>query len=111
MKTNPFDDFYPESNTVKDAAMGRTMAQLSLQLKLQNHLANARKGNRDSESRLVNRLGQIRRMVPSFKMLTPSIAGLVRASTTYLRTTGRTVDFTHPNPALWITTRSGKPRW
>lgn len=75
--------------------------------KLADHLSNAKKGDRESESKLCNRLGQLRRNI-TFDCLTDDLRITIKEACDWLRTTGRTVDFTQTNPGMWITSRDGK---
>lgn len=105
------DDFYPVSDTVRNAATGKTIAVIGYDHRLRRHLAGAKAGDRDRESRLVNRLGQLRRSLPKLSEATPDIRLLVKECVEYLRSVGRTVDFANTEPALWISQRGGNPRW
>lgn len=102
------DKFYPLSETLERGGFGATF---SLQVKLINHLASAQAGDRDAESRLVNRVGQVRRQYVHFQDVPAALQGIIKESVTWLRSTGRQVNLAHPDPAMWITTRSGDPRW
>lgn len=102
------DNFYPISETMKNSPTG--MWQVGMVVKLETHLQSAKNGNRDSESRLVNRIGQIRRNVP-IDQISQSLLDVVKKSANWLRTTGRVVDLKNPDPALWITQRGGAARW
>ena len=97
--------FYPVLN-VKSP-----FTQMGLMVKIRNHLHAARRGDRERESRLINRLGSLRRSSEAFNGLTLDLQAAVKDAVNYLRTTGRKVDFKNPDPALWITTRSGQARW
>jgi hypothetical protein len=101
------DLFYPISETIKTSAIW----QISMLVKLETHLQNAQNGNRLAESKLINRIGQIRRNVESFNSLNSDLQDVIKRSVEWLRTTGRTVDLKNENPALWITMRDGSPRW
>lgn len=102
------DRFYPVSDTMTNTPMG--MWQIGMVIKLEDHLQNAKNGNLDSESRLVNRIGQLRRNVP-VEHLSENLRDVVSKAVAWLKTTGRIVDLTNPDPALWITQRGGAPRW
>lgn len=104
-------DFYPKSESVANAALGRTLATIGYALRLRQHLAGARAGDRERESRLCNRLGQLRASLPAFSLATAEVQQVVRESVAFLREQGRTVNFTDPDPARWITQRNGLPRW
>ncbi len=107
--SHPVDDFYPLSDAMRKCPHG--MWQVGMVVKLSDHLANAKAGSKDSESRLCNRLGQLRRNV-EFSCLQTALVEAVTEAITWLRSTGRTVDFKQEDPTRWITTRDGKtPRW
>lgn len=103
--TSPqLDEVYPAIN------MGNPFIQMGLLLKIEDHLSAARQGNRDRESRLINRLGSMRRS-GSFKNLVPDLQRAVKEAIEFLRSKGRKVDFSNENPAMWITTRERRARW
>ena len=105
---NPgFDQFYPPSETMSGQS---SFWQIGMVAKLADHRAGAEAGDRDKESRLCNRLGQLRRLVKWEQMLGP-LREEVEEAVKFLRSTGRTVDFAQEDPAKWITTRDGRPRW
>lgn len=106
---NKLDEFYPVSNAMTNFAEG--MWQVGMIVKLADHLANAKKGNKESESKLCNRLGQLRRNV-KFEGLTEDLRLAIKEASDWLRSTGRSVDFRHTNPGMWITARDGRtPRF
>lgn len=106
--TNPgFDQFYPPSETMSGQS---PFWQIGMVAKLADHRAGAEAGDRDKESRLCNRLGQLRRLVKREQML-DALREEVEEAVKFLRSTGRTVDFKQEDPAKWITTRDGRPRW
>lgn len=106
---NKVDQFYPISETMTKAPTG--MWQLSMSVKLLEHLEAAKRGDRERESRLINRLGQIRRCV-EFNCLTDNLKEVIGQAVEWLRSIGRTVNFKTEDPAMWITARDGKtPRW
>lgn len=108
---NKVDEFYPISETMTNG--DGVMWQLGMVIKLRDHLANAKAGNRKSESKLCNRLGQLRRCIVSFSDLSPDLQDIIKESVVWLRWyTGRKVDFTREDPGYWITARDGKtPRF
>lgn len=107
---NAFDEFYPVSQTMSSGSAG--MWEIGMTVKLAEHLAAAQRGDRERESKLINRLGQMRRNVASFDKLSDNVKEEVAKSVTWLRSVGRKVDFSNTNPAFWITARDGKtPRW
>ena len=77
---------------------------------LAEHLKAAERGDRDRESRLVNRLGQLRRCVES-SYIRDGLKEQIVAAVDWLRNNGRTVDFSATDPARWISQRGGAPRW
>jgi hypothetical protein len=100
------DEFYPIDNDIKIYPV-REMGYI---MKINNHLQMAKAGDREAESRLCNRLGQLRRSM-DFNNMSPDLQDAIKEAAAWLRTTGRKVDFSHNDPALWITTRSGNPRF
>lgn len=81
-------------------------------MKITQHLHLSKKGDRESESKLINRLGQIRRHVVTVNDLSPDLLKVFKESVEYLRSVGRTVNFTAEDPGYWITARDGKtPRF
>lgn len=103
-----FDEFYPVSDSIGKSGFWH----IGMLLKIEGHLNSARNGNRESESKLINRLGQLRRHISSFNELTPDLKAAVKEAVEWIRTTGRAVDFTASNPGSWITARDGKtPRF
>ena len=103
-----FDSFYQVSQTMVDCPQG--LWQAGMMVKLAEHLKAAKQGDRDRESRLVNRLGQLRRCVES-SYISPGLQEQIVAAVGWLRDHGRTVDFSSADPAKWISQRGGAPRW
>lgn len=104
------DSFYPISQTVQACPGG--MWQISMTVKITSHLADAKAGSRDAESRLINRVGQLRRNVENFGGLGYDLKDAVLAAVTWLRSVGRRVDFSNPDARYWVTARDGvSPRW
>lgn len=103
-----FDSFYPVSQTMVDCPQG--LWQVGMMAKLAEHLKAAERGDRDRESRLVNRLGQLRRCVES-SYIRDGLKEQIVAAVDWLRNNGRTVDFSATDPARWISQRGGAPRW
>jgi hypothetical protein len=105
-----FDQFYPYSETI--AKNVSCMWQVEMTVKLLDHLQHARNGNRERESKLINRLGQIRRCAGPFNTLSENLREAFTESVKWVQSTGRKVDFKHREPAMWITARDGvTPRW
>ena len=103
------DEFYPVSQTMNS---GSGMWMFGLVIKMRDHLEKAKAGDREAESKLINRLGQLRRNMESTESFTQDLQDQILASVVWLRSTGRKVDFANPNPGLWITARDGKtPRF
>lgn len=100
------EEFYPYSETLKRGGMG---AVLSMKQKLIGHLIAAKSGCMVSESKLANRVGQIRRVFPG------KCPETYRAEMTdaieYLRSVGRKVKLESADPRFWISRRGGGPRW
>lgn len=104
------DSFYPLSKTIQDCPGG--MWQIGMVIKIEEHLTAAQAGDRVRESKLINRLGQIRRNVSSFNILNDNLKEVIVKSSIWLRSVGRNVDFKNEDPCYWITARDGKsPRW
>lgn len=103
------DKFYPKSFIFQFS--GRFWEGKMIR-KLSDHLTAAKEGDRVRESRLINRIGQIRRNVKDTSKLSTDMKSMIAESIEWLEKVGRKVDFKNPNPALWITARDGKtPRW
>lgn len=106
---NKFDEFYPISETMKS---GNGIWMFGLVIKMRDHLKKAKTGDREAESRLINRLGQLHRNMESTESFTQDLQDQILASVVWLRSIGRKVNFGNPNPGLWITARNGKtPRF
>lgn len=103
------DKFYPISETIRACPNG--MWQISMVVKLESHLQAAKNGDRDAESRLVNRIGQLRRHFPEISDLPPNIFNAMRKACGWLSTNGRVFDLLNEDPALWVSQRGGAPRW
>ena len=103
-----FDAFYPVSQTISACPTG--LWQIGMTAKLAEHLAAAKGGDRDRESRLVNRLGQIRRHLHS-DQLSQGLADQFKEACLWLRSEGRKIDLRNEDPARWISQRGGAPRW
>lgn len=101
------DKFYPISQTMKNKGFG---VKISLLTKLNGHLRNAKNGNCKAESKLCNRLGQIRRHF-QWSELDDDLQSAVKESVEFLRSVGRNVDFKNEDPRYWITNRNKNPRW
>lgn len=99
------DEFYPMFE--KDIG---SMAGLGLAQRIQLHLDNAKNGDRLAESKLMNRIGQVKRSF-SFDEVPVDIQDLIKEAVEYLRSTGRKVNLGSSNPEEWFTTRSGQSRF
>ena len=107
---NQLDYFYPVSESILGCTDG--MWQIAMSLKLSDHRQKAMAGDREAESRLINRLGQLRRCCHDLGSLSEPLQAEVRASAAWLRSVGRKVNFHNSNPAMWVSARDGKsPRW
>ena len=105
-----FNEFYPESEIMRECPHG--MWQAGMVVKIDGHLKKARAGAREAESKLINRIGQLRRCVEHFTVLQYMLQDSVKEAVEWLRSTGRRVDFSAEDPRYWITARDGKsPRW
>jgi len=102
-----YDEFYPESNSIKNMD-GKLGVALSLRLKLIRHLNNAKAGDMNAESKLVNRIGQLRRNRPS---MPHNLTAELKQAVEYLRSVGRVINLKGDDPSLWISMRGGAPRW
>jgi hypothetical protein len=96
------DTFYPASDHLKDQYVA---AILGMVFKLREHRLS---GN---QSKLANRLGQLRRNVADFTSLPEDLQEEVKIAIFYLRSSGRTVNLGSADPREWISTTTGLPRW
>lgn len=103
---NEFDKYYPESDSMKTQGVGIV---ISLKAKLQSHLRKAMSGDREAESKLCNRLGQIRRNFPD--KFPDWLKEEFDQAVPFLRSVGRTINFKSSDPRYWISQRGGYPRW
>ncbi len=104
------EKFYPRSASI--ANMANTMTQIQLEMKLRGHIQAAQGGDRERESRLINRIGQIRREFPNGLAAVPErIRTVMREAVEWLRSVGRVTDFKNPDARYWISQRGGAPRW
>ena len=84
--------------------------------KIEGHLLAAAEGDRERESKLITRIGELRADFPSraeFRSWAeedPAVLELLGKAVAFLRSVGRTVDFSNPDPALWISARGGGRR-
>ena len=104
------DSFYPHNKAVAGGSFG---VMLNLHASIRQHLQLAINGNRERESKLCNKIGQIRRAHPDkkFQELPDFIIGIVMESVIFLRSTGRKIDLGSDDPRRWISQRDGSPRW
>lgn len=108
MNKKAYDEFYAPSSSIGKSGVW----EISMLLKISEHLEAARSGNRESESKLINRLGQVRRHITNFNNLSENLMEVFKEAVEWLRSTGRTVDFKAKDPGYWITARDGKtPRF
>jgi hypothetical protein len=77
---------------------------------IKENLALAKVGYTKAESQLCNKLGTIKRSI-NHDDLTVGLLCAMDEAVAWLRSVGCEVDFTHPDPAMWITTRNGGPRF
>jgi hypothetical protein len=77
---------------------------------IKENLALAKIGYRKAETRLCNILGTIKRSV-NHDDLTVGLLRAIEEAVAWLQSVGRRIDFTHPDPAMWITDRKGDPRF
>ncbi len=111
VEVEPVDRFYAIDRLTASAARGESLAVIALERKLREHLAAAVLGSRERESRLVNRIGQIRRSVPRMSLLDPAIKQILKEAKEWLAAVGRVIDLGSDDPREWISQRGGQPRW
>lgn len=102
-----YNEFYPHSETMSQPGMW----QIGLVLKIEEHLRNAKSGDALAESKLCNRIGQVRRHFPTPNTCPAGIMDAVKPAVDWLRSTGRKIDLQNNDPRMWISNRSGNPRW
>jgi Asp-tRNA(Asn)/Glu-tRNA(Gln) amidotransferase A subunit family amidase len=100
------DEFYPIDNDFSTSPL-REMGYI---IRINENLRLAKAGDRVAESKLCNRIGTLRRSL-EIKDMSPDLQNAVKDAVAWLRATGRKIDFTHNDPAMWITTRDGNPRF
>lgn len=103
-----FNATYPVCETMRSFLAVRW--QTGVCVILDGLLREAKLGDRECETRLVNKIGQLKRNT-NFTDLNDELKGLVKESVDWLKTTGRVVDLNNKNPSLWISKRDGSPRW
>jgi hypothetical protein len=103
---NEVDRYYP----IDDKLKLYPLRQVGYIMRITANFGLAKAGDRDAESRLCNRLGSLRRSI-EFSDMSPNLQEAVKDTVEWLRSVGRKVDFKHNDPAMWITTRSGGPRF
>jgi hypothetical protein len=77
---------------------------------IRENLSLAKVGYVEAESRLCDKLGTIRRSI-EHNDLSVGLYFAITEAINWLRSVGYRVDFMHPDPAMWITTRDGKSRF
>jgi hypothetical protein len=100
------DDFY----YVDKILLKYPIREIDYMIKLKHYLQLAKIGDRNYESQLCNLLGTLRRSI-QLDILSPCLQTIIKQAVQWLQTTGRKIDFSNPDPALWITKRNGKPRF
>lgn len=103
-------NIFNASVNLRFAAQGKSLGTIGLLARLREHLELAEAGDRDRESRLINRICQIRASA-EFDSLAPPIKGMVKRGVDFLRSTGRKVNLKSPNQIDWVSQRDGSPRW
>jgi hypothetical protein len=84
--------------------------QLGMLVKITEHLAAAKAGDRDRESRLVTRICELRASGTKFNDLTDDLRTVVAEAIEFLKSQGRKTNFGSSDPAEWISGRDGQPR-
>ena len=102
-----YNEFYPHSGSIGTTALW----SIGFLLKIENHLRNAKNGNKEAESKLCNRIGQLRRHVASVEDLPEDLKRAVKESVDWLRSQGRVIKLGSADPREWISARGGTPRW
>jgi len=102
------DKFYPESPKLRMGYFGHV---IGFQSKIIGHMTAAIAGDLERESRLCNRVGQVRATFSHFQDVPLGVQDVMKEAIEYLKSVGRKVDFKNPDPSMWITTRDGRPRW
>lgn len=105
---NPVDTNYPFQYLMKDAIEDW---QRSYTIKIKGSLLLAKKGDILFENELINYIGTIQRNRYGFEELNQELYGLIEEAIEFLKSVGRKINFNHKDPAYWISTRSGQPRW
>jgi hypothetical protein len=88
----------------------RPFTAIGLKSRIDEHLRLAKAGDRERESKLVNRLGEVRATWEKFEDIPDFIQDSFMKSVTFLRTVGRKFNFGSPDPKDWISARGGGPR-
>jgi len=83
---------------------------LGLRQRIVANLASARGGDRDAESRLVTRIGEVRATWRTFNEVPDFLQDAVKEAVTFLRQVGRKIDFKSADPGCWVSGRDGLPR-
>ena len=78
--------------------------------RLKFRLGEARKGDAKSESKLINRLCDVRASIAHFPTLPRDLREVIEEVVAYLRSVGRTITFGSNDPTLWVSARDGRPR-
>ncbi len=102
-----YNEFYPFSNSINTTAFW----SIGFLLKIETHLRNAKNGNKEAESKLCNRIGQLRRHISSVNDLPEDLQTAVKNSVDWLRSQGRVIKLGSKDPREWISARGGMPRW
>ena len=103
-------NIFEKSESIRRAAHGQSLGMIGLIARLREHLVLAEAGDRSRESRLINRICQIRASA-EFNSLAPEVRGMVKRGVDFLRSTGRKVNLQSPNQIDWVSQRDGSPRW
>lgn len=102
-----YNEFYPVCNSINTTIFW----PVGFLLKIEGHLTSAKNGNREAESKLCNRIGQLRRHISSVNDLPEDLQAAVKESVDWLRSQGRVIKLGSKDPREWISARGGMPRW
>lgn len=75
-------------------------------------LGEAKKGDKKSESKLINRLCDVRASIDNLSKVPQNLREMILMTTRYLMSIGRKVDLRpeQTDPKLWVSARGGQPR-
>ena len=105
---NPVDTNYPFQYLMKDTIEDW---EKSYTIKIKGSLLLAKKGDILFENELINYIGTIQRNRHGFEELNQELKHVIQEALEFLKSVGRSINLNHVDPAFWISTRSGQPRW